>query len=641
MPNPLHLPNGSRQNRWAEFLVLIVCHGAALAQPTPQPDSDNVTPGPNPAQVALAEGIYTHEYLGDFRQSIELYRRALAGAELTPAERALARFRLSRCFRAIDRPEPARRLLLELLREPSLGIGLRESSEHELRGLPAPFPARLMPVDTLVYIDTADFTELLGRFIELARASGEFTPPVTPPEQAAPLRGVISAGIGWHGFRSRQPTAYAASDVVILVFTDGSEECIEALELLARQWFGPARLDRIEHAPPSTAFRKAVPGRFWYAGDDDLFIICTDPYAGARAIGLHRGEWFAPENSPARMLREPPVPIGATARVYFDWRGLREGALGSSTDAQENEDTDFWGDLVVSLGALQLQDGALLLDFVTSLQSGPRSLYPVFRSGPRESDWPHWLPADASFSLVSSFTNGANRWREFVSRVLASPGGADPQWLRSLENDLSLRIADEVFEPIRDIALLWPDSGEAAAASRSSPWILAIHVPEAARWMATVDRCLRRLLLGPIEEADLPIHTLATPAGDVRVLSPTRGLAGISWIVREDEVLLAPSPDVLADFFSRESDSTPAALRPGERESKQLTVDIVRWARRKPDLAHRLRTAPRAAPMLVRSYEREDSIRIRLEQPQAHTVFTIYLEWLRDALRAPENRGTE
>lgn len=644
MSNSLYRPGTIRRIHWTGLLLLVVCHAAAPAQLADIPESDTgttATSEPSPAQIALAEGIYTQEYLGDLRQSIELYRRALTGAGLAPQERALARFRLARCFRAIDRPEPARRLLLELLREPSLGIGIRESSEHELRGLPVPQAVRLMPADTLVYLDTADFTELLERFTELARLSGELVPPTIPRDQADLLRNVVSVGIGWHGFRSDPRTLPGASDTVFLAFTDGSDEVADALESLARQWIGPARLERIENAPPSTAFRKAIPGRFWYASDHDLFVICTDPYAGARAIGLHRGEFFAVENPASQTLRTLPVATGASARIYIDWRGLRSAATGDSADPPADDDGEFWNDFVVSSGSLRLQDGALLLDIATTLQSGPRSLYPVVRSGPRRTDWPRWLPNDASFSLVSSFTDGANRWHEFVSRVLAAPGDAEPQWLRSLETTLTLSVADEVFEPIRDVAVFRPVRTEASAEARSSPWILAIHVTDASAWMATVYRCLRQLLLGSLEEADLPISTMATPAGVVRVLSPTRGLTGISWLVRDGEVLLAPSPDVLVEFLSRESTPPrPLMHATEERESKQIVLNLADWTRNR-SAARSQRHAQRVAPMVVRTYEREDMVRIRLEQPQAHAVIPIYLEWLRDALKPTESRGTQ
>lgn len=626
-------------HRIAILLVIVAALPDLSAAQTTQPANSDVKTSPSlapsQAQVALAEGVYSDEYLGNCRRALEFYRRARDEGDLSQAERCLLRLRMARCFHHLNQPEPARRALLELLRETTIAAGLREDAERLLRALPAPSPARLMPADTFVYGESSDLVSLLAQLPGLLRASSSIKPPEISDELLEELRHVEAIGIGWYGFRENQRQDSGGSELVILLFTDGSAECNKAVFTLAGLTLGESRLDPIERAPPSSASHSAPPGRFWFASDEDLFLLCTDSTAGALAIGLHRGELANEENPAAVALRNAAPATDGGANIFVDWRAIFGSDATDTTPAGERE---LWTEFGATVGNLKISAENLRLDATTTLSPDRSSLYSIFKSSPRTGDWPTWQTEDSVFELVTSVSSGADRWRDFVKRVLAPEGRDKPQWLADLESSLGIDVAADVFDPITDLAVYRLVSKETRT-ERGGPWLLAVHVTDSAQWMAAMDRCLRQLLLASLEDAELPLSTIETPIGTVRVLSPTRGLAGIAWIVDGNDIFIAPSPDVLVDFLSHRTQRPPTTTENGERESKRITIDVARLMPVHP--ANPRRAARNTAPMTISLYEHEDSIRVVLEQPRFADVFPNYLNWIRETLKPIEKRPNE
>lgn len=603
------------------LLMSLLPSSWAVAQTT-QP-GEATTVEPSVAALALAEGVYTQEFLGDDPRAIELFRRARSAGDLTAIENSQLRLRMAEAFRRLDQPEAARRMLFELLRDAKLRPELREIGDRMLRALRSPSPARLMPGDTMVYVETADLVSLLTRTVELLRLSGATKPPPLTNDLVDRLRHVEALGVGWHGFRADRPATSA--DVVMLAFTDGAPEAAEALRDLATLLIGASRLDRIERAPPSNAYRSASPGRFWYAADDDLFVLCTDAYAGARAIGLHRGELFGIDTAAASATYGMSVEPGAHLSLYVDWT-----AISGQSASESPREPELWNELGTTVGMLRLDGTTLNLDANTTILPTRRGLYPVFRSDAYWGAWSNWGGSNVRFELRTSFSRGAERWRHFVRRVF-STNGRDPAWLTQLEAARGIDVGQAIFERIVEVGL-FRLGGESERADRAMEWVVALRVDDMPVWVEDVAGCLRYLLLGAIEEAALPVGEVDTPMGVVRVLSPTRGLAGIAWLVRGSEVFIAPSPEILVQFMSQKNSGADQAMV-AAGESKRILIDVTRMPAAAGAMDSRVADGP--PPMTIMTFERENTIRVVVSQPQVESVLPIFLNWLRDSLRSP------
>ncbi|MBL8880409.1 MAG: hypothetical protein JNG88_14950, partial [Phycisphaerales bacterium] len=576
------------------------------------------------AEIVLAEGIYAQEYLGDEARALELFERARSSAELTPIASSQLRLRTAEALRRLDQPEAARRMAFELLRDASLRPDLRETGERMLRALPSPSPARLMPEDTIVYLETGDLVSLLTRSVELLRLSGAIKPPPLTNDLVDRLRRVETLGIGWHGLRGGRSAAGA--DVVILAFTDGRAGTTDALHALAELLIGPERLDRIERAPPSNAYRSAKPGQFWYAMDDDLYVLCTNSFAGARALGLHRGLVIGSDTAAAIASRQLNCEPGPHLKLYVDW-----SSIFASEGGDAGHESELWNELESTQGTLRLSGTSLEIDSLTRMLPAARGYYPVFRSEAFVGEWANWQPPRARIEIRSLFSRGAIRWGQWVQRAF-STDEAEPAWLTQLESALGIEVGRAIFERIAEVGL-FQLTGAEDQPNRVGEWVLALRVDEIEKWLLDVDRCLRYLLLGGIEEAVLPMGVFETPVGVVRVLSPTRGLAGIAWLVRGSDVFIAASPEILVQFLSpgRAAANPPMAAA---GESKRILIDMTQM----PEGVGMIDRGPRdktAATMTILTYERDDAMRVVITQPQFETVLPIYLNWLRESLRAP------
>lgn len=603
-------------------------------------------------ELALAEGVQADEFLRDPVAAADWFRRVVDDDQAPFDIRRQATWRLARCMRRLQRPDAARTLLADLLAEPGLSDDLRAAAQAELAAMPGVEPARLMPADTLVYLEVPAPGRLVGRLNELLRAAGleaTWRPAYiawlrdvgaavlggflseSAPEELEKLEGL---GIAWHNFHyvdvdgRRQLT----SDVLFVLYTGRSDATNHLLRGLI---IGMSRVQAVDGVVFSVGARPDLQ----YALADGLFVACSDTRAGAAVVQRHLGESRGPALAASAAFKRGPAQETRRDRpvIFVDWARLVDLVVQGAAP-ERREDVELIADMLALrqigplFGTLDIQTDRIELDLTAYIASADALLYRLFRTPPLAARWSQWIPADAVFSVATPISPGDRRWRDFerlllegtrARRMRTPPASApaepvDPLALfHGFEKSTQLSLADDVWRDVSGAALVWlPEPAADPGAEPLRRWLLLLDIEQADVWLRRIERGLRQLLFGPLSESPLPKITVNTPFGpiDTMTIPPTR--IGVAWQQAGRRVVIAPGADTIVEFLERLEREPPAAMRTAPSgENKRATIRLD-WFLRLLGLVPDRAPPPGRAPLSIRSFEYEDRIQLMLEQRQ-------------------------
>ena len=141
-----------------------VLSGAALAQDAGGDGAETVGLPARTVAETLAEAVYIDEFLRDPEQAAVGYEQVRDDARASARQRQQAIWRLARCMRRTGRAGGARVLLNNLLLDEGLSEAVRQAAERELTLIPRAEPSRLMPADSLVYVEVPQPGVMLGDY---------------------------------------------------------------------------------------------------------------------------------------------------------------------------------------------------------------------------------------------------------------------------------------------------------------------------------------------------------------------------------------------------------------------------------------------------------------------------------------------
>jgi hypothetical protein len=622
--------------------------------PASAPTSERASGEPLTPELASAEGLFAEQFLRDPAAAAAWYRRVIADPRAMPAERQRATIRQARCLRQLNRPDTAKGLLNELLRDPLLPADIRAEAQEELKRMPAVEPARLMPDDTVAYLELRDSGRLLDEIVDLlSRAQLDdlvrqklvswlrqvFLADLSKllnRSILAELRKIEGVGLGFHNVRfddvDGQPRL--RTDVLFVLYTGESVATAGVLQWVLAGVLQPdVTLDGVAFF----TFGSAAPN-FRFAYEEGLLVACSDVRAGADAVLRHLGQRRGRTlyGVPEFQQRPAGFNAAAAAALYLDWPRFVDLAVRQAPEARR-EDADIIVD-TLSLreigpifGSLDVQGDRGELELAASVRSTDALVYRLFQTPPLEPGWREWVPEGAIAGLVSGATPGERRWRDFerliveldrvqrltgAARAESRPARTDPlSGLRAFEEAAQLSIAEHVCRPINGISVVLVDSGAPAREPDALPsLVLVLDVDQADAWRRRIERGLRRWLFGALSDAPLPTTVIETPVGPVEQLSLPRTRIGPAWQVQGRRVVLAFSVDALVSYLhaqTRERDR-PAAFR-GQTENKYIALQLDELLRLYYGVAPRIARVP-TRPLVLRTYEREGRVRVLLEQ---------------------------
>jgi len=568
------------------------------------------------ADTALAEGIYTDEILRDPAAAVVYFRRVIGDTQSTAEQRHAAGWRLARCLRRLHRPDSARAVLGDLLRDPTLTEEIRVLARGELAAMPLVEPARLMPTDTLVYAEFAEPGWTLEQLVLILRRAGladraqqqllDVIRHTTTIELSGflnealrdQLKEIEGIGVGWHNVHFRvidghfRPTA----DVLIVVHTGRSGATAAVVPGILTALLRP------EQEVDGVLFY-ALPGArpsLRLALAEGLLVACTDVTAGAAAVQRYRAATDglgAPPRSfhndltfrrHFTMLRQ----AGAAA-LYVDAPRLLD-TLRSDLPAGVREDWDMAADALALrefgplVASLSLPGDRLEAEFSLSLNSESCLPYRAWRTPPLDQRWYDWLPANAAAGCVLGFGSGDRRWRD-IERLLLEierlrqlwPAAVPEQraaaghWvsrLRALEQETRLSIADDVCRSVRGLALTWLLSDEEAADFSLRRWALMLEVDQAEPWLRRIERGLRLWLFGNLADAPMPTVHVDTAIGAVDLLAIPGTRYGVAWQPEGNAIAAALSTEALTDYVTHVRSGAVQSRLPTRRDVSKLAV---------------------------------------------------------------------
>ncbi len=607
--------------------------------------------------ITLAEAQFTEHILRDPAAAAELYSRIIDNPRATVDARRTATVHKARCLRLLNRPDAAGSLLTELLTAPDLSAAHRDAAQAESLRLPAVEPSRLMPDDTLVYVEARnpgrtldDVVDLLARaeladtarlrLIEwLRRAFLTDFGKLLNREVLRELQKIEAVGLGLHNvdFEEVDGRPTLRADALFLLYTGQSDATAGVLRWVVTGLLTPnAAFDGVQFYTPGS-----VAPNFYVAFTDRLLVICSDVRAGADAVlrylGKRRGETLY--GTSAYQRRPARTRAGNAMLLYANWPLLVDLAVKQAPESRR-EDFDIIADMLSLrqigpiFGTLRLDGDRAELELAASVQSEDALLYRLVNAPGLEPAWRDWVPVSALFGMVSGFTPGERRWRDFESLLAElaraqrsatdaeQPAtSADPlSGIREFEDGAKLSIAEDLCRSINGIGIVLLESRREPGVFGSAGLVLVLDVDQADAWRRRIEQGLRRWLYGSLSDSPLPTTAVETPVGSVEVLAIPRTRLGIAWQVRGRRVVLAFSVETLVDYLTL----VPAdgGARPGSAnlapESKFISVRTDALLAyffkefRAPPLAGAA-DAPRST-LRIRTFEQEARFRVLLEQ---------------------------
>lgn len=637
----------------------------ALAQPDPAgaslpllPKRVSPTPrAPVTPEVALSNGVFQDDVLRDPLRASEWYRLIISDSGARPHLRQEAMWRLARSVRRQGRPDEARALLSDLLRDATLPPEIRAFAEAELAAMPVVEPARLMPANTLVYFELADPARFAEQVRALLRAAG-LDDPVRrelvytllsrggvdlsaflnepQPAEVGRLEGV---GIGFYNcrFEEVEGRRVLSADVLLVLYTGQNVAGGGVLQGLALTLLVP------EGAVAGIGFFSPA-GRpkldLRYAFDRGLFVACSDATGGADAVLRHRGELRdSVLFSNTGFRRRPFVARRSAAPMLFvDWPRLVGLMVDSVPSGQREELTlaiDALGlrELGPLFATLSIEGDRVELSVSAHVAAPGGSLYKLLRTDLLDARWLSYVPDSAALGIVTALDPGEQRWRDFERLLIESNRAgrveplpppstrplADPlAGIRAFEQRAALRVADDVCRPLRGATLVWLGPAAAGdAITNVARWILVLHMEQADLWLRRIELGLRKFLFGPGAEAELPSTVVNTAHGDVFTFPVPGTGVGPAWQVRGEHVVIAYGVDPLVEYLGSLDGGTHAAIASGttsENKLGLLRLDRLVQAALGPGAGV---SAEGGVPMVVRTYEGDDRFRIVMQQSDA------------------------
>lgn len=611
--------------------------------------------------VALAEGILSDDMLRDPSDAAAWFRVVLSSEGATAGQKQEATWRLARCLRRLNRPDAARPLLESLAGEDSLPEEIRAQVRSELAAMPLVAPSRLMPADTLIYIEIPNPGRTIERWIDVLRRAGmesaaRRTLALLLRERGAleigallnesmqeELKKVAGLGIGWHNFRVEtvEGRRALAADVLFVLYTGQSATAANLLRGVVVALLVPETtiegVGFFASAGPRAEFR--------YAMADGLFVACTDARGGADAVLRHDGRRRGPtlHALPAFKSRPTTLAPGGEPLVFVDWPRL----LAEIVKLQPDDSRAEFESLVELFGlhrvgplfaSLTATDDRVDFDLSISAPADGGTLMRLFRTPPLDPTWLSWAPRSAAFSVVTAVTPGDRRWLDFERFTLEadrlfgrqSAGGrvaGEPlAAARLVERISGLKIADDLLAPVRGAALVWLAGVGEDSADGFPPFVLSVEVDEPEAWVRRLERGLRQFLYGDTPEAAQPPKVvLDTPVG--RVETVTVLSTGLAWQIRGRRVSLATSAASLVRYLAAPAREAPArgAATPVESKSITMRADVLLRRQLPAEALSAARTS--LAPMEITTVEDEERIRIRARQPGAAQLLLLLSEW--------------
>lgn len=625
---------------------------AENAPPPVRPNANALSP-----EVALAEGTYAEEILRDPAAAAPWYRRVRDDPRATLGDRQRATVRLARCQRLLNRPDTARVLLTDLLREPALAAETRSEALLELRRMPAVEPARLMPEDTLVYIELRDPGRLLReleatltragldelirqRLIGLLRRA--FLTDISKSLNRSVLTDLgrfEGVGFGLHNvrFEAVAESMQMRADVLFVVYTGDIVATTLAFPWVLAGVLKPdAVLDGVQFYTPGSA----APD-LHFAFEEGLVVLCSDMRAGADAVLRHFGRRRGGTlyGVPEFQLRPAGLDAPDTLGFFIDWPRLVDLAVRHAPDARR-EDADIIVDMLSLrqigpiFGTLNIRDDRGELELAANVRSTDALLYRLCHTAPLQPGWRRLIPDRAIFGFATGLTPGDRRWRDFERLIvelrrgqrLAGVGAAATQptdplaGLRRFEEAAQLSIAEDVCRSINGLGIVLLERSAAPTSEGALPdLVIVLDVDQADAWRRRIERGLRRWILGPLSEAPLPTAAIDTPVGVVEQLSLPWTRIGPAWQVQGRRVVLAFSVDTLVTYLQRQAVEpvSPVASLRGQTENKFVTLrvdELLRLYYQLPPPAAEAAAPIRPQSLMLRTFERDNRIRVVVEQ---------------------------
>ncbi|MGE0479282.1 MAG: hypothetical protein AB7Q17_02300 [Phycisphaerae bacterium] len=608
-------------------------------------------------EVALANGVFQDDVLRDPVRASEWYRLIISDSGARPHLRQEAMWRLARSVRRQGRPDEARALLSDLLRDATLPPETRAFAEAELAAMPVVEPARLMPANTLVYFELAD----PGRFAEqvraLLRAAGLDDPvrrelvytllsrggvdvgALLNEPQPAEVGRLEGVGIGFYNcrFEEVEGRRVLSADVLLVLYTGQDVAGGGVLQGLALTLLTPeGAVAGIDFFSPAGRPKLEL----LYTSDRGLFIACSDANGGADAVRRHRGELRDPVLfSNAGFRRRPFVARrAATPMLFVDWPRFVELMIESVPPDQREELTlaiDALGlrELGPFFATLSIEGDRVELSVSAHVAAPGGSLYKLLRTEMLDARWLTHVPDSAALGFVTALDPGEQRWRDFERLLIESnrarrvepalPPSTRPfddplAGIRAFEQRAALRVADDVGRPLRGATLVWlGPAADGDAITNIARWILVFHVEQADLWLRRIELGLRRFFFGPGAEAELPSAVVHTPHGDVFTIPVPGTGVGPAWHVRGEHVVIAYGIDPLMEYLGSLRGGADAAIASGTTSENKLgLLRLDRLVNATPGVRAGGPIGG-GAPLVVRTYESDDRFRIVLQQNDA------------------------
>ncbi|QOJ13297.1 MAG: tetratricopeptide repeat protein [Planctomycetia bacterium] len=632
------------------LFVLALSSGPARAQFVPQPAEP--PPRQSDPAVALAEGIFADDVLRDPAEAAAWFRNVIASDAALAPQRQEAAWRLARCLRRLNRPDAARPMLESLLRDATLPERLRLLAREELAAMPLVAPARLMPADTLFYVEIPNPGETIAQWSAVLRRAGLETQArrilaLALRERGAlevgalfseamedDLRKIDALGIGWHNFRVEEVNGVPAIrfDNLLVLHTGQSATAASILRGVVVALLVPETsvegIGFFAPAGPDAEFR--------YAMTEGLFVACTDARAGADAVLRHNGGRRGPTLYASAGYKSRPKSPGnpGDALLYADAARL----VALAERVQPGPDGSSFLALCALLGLRELgplfatvgvQSDRLVLDLTVST---PRDglLLRLLRTPAPSSD-PGWsTPRGAALTVSALLDPADRRWLDFerilmeAGRLFGTPEGEPLAAARLIERGSGLRLADDVFAPLSGGTLVWMAGVGEDRSEGFPPFVLTLDLPDPAGWVRRIERGMQRLFFGEGGETPLARTAYETPVGRIETITVLG--VGFAWHVQGRRVTISTSASAVVQALA----APKVTLRPtrfGPTPNKWITLRLDVLVQR----AFRGALGAQAdVPALeVMTWETDDRMRVRVEQEQvSRLVELLAIGWL-------------